>query len=258
MPREGHDLTGATSIIISLDFNPRAPRGARPPHSAAAAAPSDFNPRAPRGARHSPQSRYSFRWDFNPRAPRGARQKTIVLRGGAKNISIHVPREGHDDSHGWHRGKSSIFQSTCPARGTTLQSRPRRSSLRNFNPRAPRGARRAVYISTSDTNPISIHVPREGHDHAKYDPECKRQEISIHVPREGHDLDVFADKATSGIFQSTCPARGTTYNDTLPKLPDSHFNPRAPRGARHTNSSTIKTSITNFNPRAPRGARHYQ
>ena len=56
-------------------------------------------------------------------------------------ISIHVPREGHDELYDGLNYTQLEFQSTCPARGTT--------SL----------------IPTEDIDPvISIHVPREGHD----------------------------------------------------------------------------------------------
>ena len=56
--------------------------------------------------------------------------------------------------------------------------------------------------------PISIHVPREGHDNSN--PECYRPlKISIHVPREGHD-------------QLSTPTSFASAN----------FYPRAPGGAR--------------------------
>ena len=60
---------------------------------------------------------------------------------GAQLISIHVPREGHDCGIlGWIK-TTKEFQSTCPARGTTL------------------------YIpAETGERIISIHVPREGHD----------------------------------------------------------------------------------------------
>ena len=35
-------------------------------------------------------------------------------------ISIHVPREGHDFGSGQHNKNTPEFQSTCPARGTTV------------------------------------------------------------------------------------------------------------------------------------------
>ena len=142
VPREGHDKIPSMSAIWCMDFNPRAPRGARPwcrccrflgrPY---------FNPRAPRGARLACILSATLTLHFNPRAPRGARrnifllicnipqfQSTCPARGTTigcrfqdadQIISIHVPREGHDQRElvSWRYGHG--FQSTCPARGTT-------------------------------------------------------------------------------------------------------------------------------------------
>ena len=41
----------------------------------------------------------------------------------------------------------------------------------------------------------------------------RRHYISIHVPREGHDHIILAKIINISQFQSTCPARGTTAND---------------------------------------------
>ena len=84
-----------------------------------------------------------------------------------QHISIHMPREGHDSGHAAAVVDKKIFQSTCPARGTTsvagitvidfvrwykaFQSTcPARGTTAiyttflagayYFNPRAPRGA----------------------------------------------------------------------------------------------------------------------
>ena len=80
-----------------------------------------------------------------------------------------------------------IFQSTCPARGTTIGDLSSASQLSisihvpreghdlfidgggvakntDFNPRAPRGARPDLDGESDIANIISIHVPREGHD----------------------------------------------------------------------------------------------
>ena len=151
-----------------------------------AATASYFNPRAPRGAR--PQR--AVRTDeadvnFNPRAPRGARL------GFTRSNS-----------------RSPIFQSTCPARGTTSDSLSSVPTDCDFNPRAPRGARHQARLDDSKrsrfqstcpargttrlraryrrSHRISIHVPREGHDKSAV--KCYNFNIiSIHVPREGHD-----------------------------------------------------------------------
>ena len=56
---------------------------------------------------------------------------------------------------------------------------------------------------------ISIHVPREGHDWARYNRNSE-YEISIHVPREGHDGFTCGGEGGVAEFLSTCPVRGTT------------------------------------------------
>ena len=124
-------------------------------------------------------------------------------------ISIHVPREGHDLSGSEFYASAMVFQSTCPARGTTgkrcvtqmywipisihvpreghdYRAQKRFHFLCNFNPRAPRGARRTATRRIYRSRFISIHVPREGHDYGRYNGGSGRN-ISIHVPREGHD-----------------------------------------------------------------------
>ena len=78
--------------------------------------------------------------------------------------------------------------------------------------------------------------------------------ISIHVPREGHDHHRQYQGGGTSTFQSTCPARGTTAPPIYLCCQMTNFNPRAPRGARLI---VIAQAIHYFyfNPRAPRGAR---
>ena len=74
--------------------------------------------------------------------PREGHDPTRLYRKNIRfGISIHVPREGHDSDTIYEFFTSRLFQSTCPARGTTR--------------RWQRVLRTAI---------ISIHVPREGHD----------------------------------------------------------------------------------------------
>ena len=192
----------------------------------------DFNPRAPRGARLYPAECWYHTQYFNPRAPRGARLGLQVCDLVLCEISIHVPREGHDIPIGNVFAIALIFQSTCPARGTTARPPLVRGPQNHFNPRAPRGARRvdaavfwADHISIhvpreghdvfscgciGQPYAISIHVPREGHDARPRSAAPYRRRISIHVPREGHDISSGMNLAETVSFQSTCPARGTT------------------------------------------------
>ena len=152
--------------------------------------------------------------NFNPRAPRGARLT-------------------HSTSMIWARS----FQSTCPARGTTITNPPADYDVNPISIHVPReGHDRFQSMLRGFIPKISIHVPREGHD-PQADPHRQRgYKISIHVPREGHDADCGSIISARQQFQSTCPARGTTlFMRSLIMLSLRHFNPRAPRGARPSN-----------------------
>ncbi len=147
------------------------------------------------------------------------------------DISIHVPREGHDTTDFLTGKGQKEFLSTCPGRGTTGDGEPTGVLLGEFLSTCPgRGTTRPLAIDVLRLV-ISIHVPREGHDPIPptsyrtvrhFYPRAPggarlprrhrlqpRNEISIHVPREGHDC------------QRPCTSGSRRY-----------FYPRAPGGAR--------------------------
>ena len=148
--------------------------------------------------------------DFNPRAPRGARRRTLQIVYKEEGISIHVPREGHDPCGEHADARQPQFQSTCPARGTTIHIDYLRKSLPYFNPRAPRGAR--LTIQPRVTGAVSYFNPR--------------------APRGARPNNTAPCYRGCILFQSTCPARGTTLSEHGRYLRNTDFNPRAPRGAR--------------------------
>ena len=172
---------------------------------------------------------------FNPRAPRGARH---VFRNGLETIriiSIHVPREGHDDARSAPVLRLLLFQSTCPARGTTRWDLTNRV-MSVFQSTCPaRGTTRysAQYLiddlfqSTCPARGTTYSLPGEG---------CKYV-ISIHVPREGHDT------------------RSVTATHTI-----IYFNPRAPRGARRRGSRSLlgRLQISIHVPREGHDSKHAQ
>ena len=106
------------------------------------------------------------------------------------------------------RYSSRVFQSTCPARGTTC---PHAVAVHtcNFNPRAPRGARPRWINYEAAATPISIHVPREGHDPPSQTFRSLFGHFNPRAPRGARQLSS-GSCARQAIFQSTCPARGTT------------------------------------------------
>ena len=172
----------------------------------------------------------------------------------------------------------SLFQSTCPARGTTP---PKLGVVRTdaISIHVPReGHDLDTAFSGVDQFAISIHVPREGHDQTYLADAYRCRKISIHVPREGHDTEILKGMDSTDyisihvpreghdsclrlescgglVFQSTCPARGTTRHVPYKQnVRCKYFNPRAPRGARLDPAHKKEKEIY-FNPRAPRGAR---
>ena len=229
-PREGRDHRITAITRARIDFNPRAPRGARLGRKIDILILKHFNPRAPRGARqfhHHPADK-----DLGFQSTRPARGATFtrLWRGGSNRfqstrpargatgivykdfandtISIHAPREGRDI-------KRHLFHSFTA----------------HFNPRAPRGARLCWSFPLERDREISIHAPREGRDRQAISggtfferfqstrpargatkpmmrtPGVAR--ISIHAPREGRDCCV-RDRFQNILFQSTRPARGAT------------------------------------------------
>ena len=56
----------------------------------------NFNPRAPCGARRFRFLKKSRRKNFNPRAPCGARRATLIIRRSSDDISTHAPLAGRD------------------------------------------------------------------------------------------------------------------------------------------------------------------
>ena len=105
---------------------------------------------------------------------------------GIRDISIHVPREGHDFQGFFGFGAGKEFLSTCPARGTTTKWAVFVQS--------------AIFLSTCPARGTTVIMK----------PQRTKHNISIHVPREGHDSGAASANVVFPVFLSTCPARGTT------------------------------------------------
>ena len=127
--------------------------------------------------------------DFNPRAPRGARLDRPQPLRDLLEISIHVPREGHDAELG-HHVRISIISIHVPREGHDLAVGPGWLARLRISIHVPREGHDAKLIEAAEILHISIHVPREGHDGVN-DLRDGRDQISIHVPREGHDFSLF-------------------------------------------------------------------
>ena len=141
-PRAGRDLGADKGVVLVLDFNPRAPCGARLTAWIYPECSCPFQSTRPvRGATLRPAaSRRSIIY-FNPRAPCGARHDNIIPLNECICISIHAPRAGRDFRFVLLPVPSDEFQSTRPVRGAT-----------------------PIHKRAASDQHISIHAPRAGRD----------------------------------------------------------------------------------------------
>ena len=169
----------------------------------------DFNPRAPRGARLYTSSHMETVPAISIHVPREGHDRRPSAPGCCCGISIHVPREGHDpESAGYPRGTAD-FNPRAPRGARRTGTRRRNKASSNFNPRAPRGARHRLKSLLAIISGFQSTCPARGTTKGSLIRE-HRNKISIHVPREGHDIIHNRRKKSLETFQSTCPARGTT------------------------------------------------
>ena len=128
-------------------------------------------------------------------------------------ISIHAPREGCDRKAFKSISKAKHFNPRTP-RGVRQGPSGRCSrDSDNFNPRTPRGVRPRPPPSLCHSQSISIHAPREGCDHGKFEAYAYINDFNPRTPRGVRHSVKGVDQA-GGQFQSTHPARGATANFT--------------------------------------------
>ncbi len=230
-PRAGRGRSCRVGLSVCGCFNPRAPRGARPPTTDVAHLPTWFQSTRPaRGAAPVDAERHVLACSFNPRAPRGARQLRAFLYARGHRVSIHAPRAG--------RGSGSTGSSSLP---------------RSFNPRAPRGARRTA--SAKQTIPLGFQSTRPARGAAEgARPHRPAGGVSIHAPRAGRGGCDLAEVLRTDGFQSTRPARGAALDVRAASF-GAVVSIHAPRAGRGGRGSFSRLARSCFNPRAPRGAR---
>ena len=144
----------------------RPTRGATRSPAVQLTGPDDFNPRAPRGARPLLAAGFPVRMPFQSTRPtRGA---TPDGRGDRRRqrISIHAPHAGRDRVFPHPISGVTRFQSTRPTRGATLPVllEPQQYTFQSTRP--TRGATPDV-CNVGMHFCISIHAPHAGRDLAR-------------------------------------------------------------------------------------------
>ena len=192
-------------------FNPRSPRGERPPAPSTPWRENNFNPRSPRGERLTPLTHrpHSFKY-FNPRSPRGERPVMVDIDRGQCFISIHAPREGSDlsvliplpatmisihapregsDLHAQRQGFHFGISIHAPREGSDANTLRRDNQQGKFQSTLPaRGATAEQYLACETSNYFNPRSPRgERRLQDRYVARTPGP-ISIHAPREGSDI----------------------------------------------------------------------
>ena len=234
MPREGHDSRSIGQYSPTCRFQSTCPaRGTTKATAITNFTSIDFNPRAPRGARPDDATAQGSDTGISIHVPREGHDPIILnMIWRFISISIHVPREGHDDYARDWANRMFLISIHVPREG---HDRPLVGAGRlqgHFNPRAPRGARPEYRYSPNRVAGISIHVPREGHDAPRRANAAKTVLISIHVPREGHDALSYDCVWSAFDFNPRAPRGARLLIIITSSGYRINFNPRAPRGAR--------------------------
>ena len=189
----------------------------------------DFNPRAPCGARPFPHLPPLKSRGISIHAPLAGRDVHADTQDPALGISIHAPLAGRDQHGEGQAGRDRDFNPRAPC-GARPAMRQFIAQLLDFNPRAPCGAR----PSAARRWPPWIYFnPRAPCGARPAGPQGPKGDtgISIHAPLAGRD------------FPALYSIRQCFY-----------FNPRAPCGARLPWSNSFQRWLKFQSTRPLRGA----
>ena len=212
----------------------------------------NFNPRAPCGARQTFLPDSLILIDISTHAPLAGRDYLGVISASVDEIFQPTrPLRGATEQ-GSNSGGSSLFQPTRPLRGATGQT-SRIVSLHSISTHAPLAGRDPSDQTKTKTGKISTHAPLAGRDN---DSQMKftLHLISTHAPLAGRDQEAEKNHQKAKKFQPTRPLRGATEFPAEIRDDTVDFNPRAPCGARRLRGwGSLSTST--FQPTRPlRGA----
>ena len=206
-------MRGATPLLRGnlqprIDFNPRAPYGARPSKNLISVQSYSISIHAPHAGRDRTRLLLTAtRSNFNPRAPCGARhvdgQELLYL----KSFQSTRPMRGATGAGGADC-PASIISIHAPHAGRDLHRHRQRRVSQNFNPRAPCGARRTRNITCGAWRRFQSTRPMRGATLENFILPFMYAFQSTRPMRGATFLSLI--QFFSSIFQSTRPMRGAT------------------------------------------------
>ena len=231
-PIRGATLQGRRYHPRHMDFNPRAPygarrnircervelvefqstrpiRGATPRCPGACPWPPYFNPRAPYGARHGQKLDKLKVSDFNPRAPYGARRSHGSQSFPKISISIHAPHTGRD-GHQITSLSQFIISIHAPHTGRDDSESYVAAEVLAFQSTRPIRGATVPAFAVSAVPDISIHAPHTGRDYMATP--ARLPSVRYFNPRAPYGARLLRPAILGGlpVFQSTRPIRGAT------------------------------------------------
>ena len=230
-PLRGATQAAMTFSIALIDFNPRAPCGARQQKPQENLQPEQFQPTRPlRGATgelfslpladyhistHAPLAgrdvssvHFSARTrNFNPRAPCGARLIFIFFYSFFCNISTHAPLAGRDGREHRERPGAGNFNPRAPC-GARPFSRVLLLCPKPFQPTRPLRGATATVLCAEHRVDISTHAPLAGRDLGAGAPYGLEYNISTHAPLAGRDNPSIEVRLTDSEISTHAPLAG--------------------------------------------------
>ena len=257
-------------------FNPRAPCGARPHTGETNDNNAHFNPRAPCGARHSKPVPLQSSCNFNPRAPCGARPLFDAVKGGDEVFQPTRPLRGATfDRNGYLLGIEISTHAPLAGRDSVIDRC--KCSWRDFNPRAPCGARQEPNQRDTKQYKISTHAPLAGRDDRRINGFKIINNFNPRAPCGARPLQIYkCQKQPNFNPRAPCGARLPSVTGVHKNFYISTHAPLAGRDVKYWTTSEKTTISTHaplagrdvgqggipspspyFNPRAPCGARRF-
>ena len=241
-------LRGATGILAigfvhNSYFNPRAPCGARQLIVAVSTILTTFQPTRPLRGATTCIDGLPFTSVISTHAPLAGRDPPEPPEDTPEIISTHAPLAGRDFRF-LHELNDTDISTHAPLAGRDYVTHIRNRSRRNFNPRAPCGARQTAQADLQPEQNFNPRAPCGARPRPKR-PKPPRAYFNPRAPC-GARLIGSRIRVQHTKFQPTRPLRGATCTETnsFPSAIISTHAPLAGRDARHSSGFMIENIST--------------
>ena len=196
---------------VGVGISTHAPLAGRDrPACRSARSGRNFNPRAPCGARRDDVPSSDLLDGISTHAPLAGRDHVAARDVVVAHISTHAPLAGRDEAINKANEIANLFQPTRPLRGATTRWRRWWRTSRNFNPRAPCGARPSFEVRHGEESGFQPTRPLRGATQMAKMVEDE-QEFQPTRPLRGATGPLGPSKGAER-FQPTRPLRGATLH----------------------------------------------